>query len=141
MSELGAKLHGSWRLVSFEMELQESKERTQPWGADPNGHLIFGADGRMMALVTARERGPGGTDAQQAALFRTLMAYTGRYRMEGDSFIVKVDTCWNEVWNGTEQQRFYQLDGDMLEVFTAWMPNPLAAGSAMGRGVLGFARE
>lgn len=141
MSELGAKLHGSWRLVSFEMELQESKERTQPWGADPNGYLIFGADGRMMVLVSAKAREPGSADAQQAALFRTLMAYTGQYQMDGDSFIVKVDTCWNEAWNGTEQQRFYKLDGDALEVFTAWMPSPLAAGNAMGRGVLGFVRE
>jgi len=128
-------------LVSSDLELQEFGERTQPWGEDPNGHLIFGADERMMALVTARERGPGGTDAQQAALFRTLMAYTVRHRMDGDSFIVKVDACWNEAWNGTEQQRFYQLDGDALEVFTARMPNPLAAGNAMGRGVLGFASE
>ncbi|AUH52047.1 hypothetical protein CXB49_15075 [Chromobacterium sp. ATCC 53434] len=141
MPERDTRLHGSWRLVSFEMELQASKARTQPWGADPNGHLIFGADGRMMVLVTAKAREPGSSDEQQAALFRTVMAYTGRYRLDGDSFIVMVDACWNEAWNGTEQQRFYRLDGDALEVFTNWMPNPLAEGKAMGRGVLGFVRE
>ncbi|MBT2869738.1 lipocalin-like domain-containing protein [Chromobacterium violaceum] len=141
MTDCDTKLCGSWRLVSFDLELQESGERTQPWGEDPNGHLIFGADGRMMVLVAARAREPGDTDAQQAVLFRTLMAYAGRYRVDGDRFIIKVDTCWNEGWNGTEQERFYRLDGDVLDVFTAWMPNPLAAGNAMGRGVLGFVRE
>ncbi|POZ62358.1 lipocalin-like domain-containing protein [Chromobacterium alticapitis] len=141
MSESDTGLHGSWRLVSFDLELQDSMERTQPWGAEPNGRLIFGADGRMMVLATAKAREPGNTDEALAALFRTVMAYTGCYRVEGDSFIVKVDASWNEAWNGTEQLRFYKHDGDALEIYTAWMPNPLAAGNAMGRGVLGLVRE
>jgi hypothetical protein len=141
MSEQDTKLHGCWRLVSFDSELQDSKERTQPWGAAPNGHLIFSVDGRMMVLVTAEVREPGSTDEKLAALFRTLMAYTGRYRIEGDKFIVKIDSSWNEAWNGSEQERFYKLDGDTLDVMTAWMPNPVLAGNPMGRGILRFRRE
>ena len=141
MSERDTKLHGSWRLVSFETELQNSTERTQPWGADPKGSLMFGADGRMMVLVTAKTREPGNTDEKLVALFRTVMAYTGRYRIDGDRFITKIDACWNEAWNGTEQERLYMLDGDTLEIRTAWMPNPLVAGNPIGRGVLSFRRE
>ena len=141
MSERDTKLHGSWRLVSFETELQNTKERTQPWGADPKGALMFGADGRMMVLVTANAREPGNTDEKLAALFRTVMAYTGRYRIDGDRFITTIDASWNEAWNGTEQERFYTLDGDALEIRTAWMPNPLVAGNPIGRGVLSFKRE
>ncbi|KHK55336.1 hypothetical protein PI87_13325 [Ralstonia sp. A12] len=141
MSERDAKLHGSWRLVSFETELQDSKARTQPWDADPNGYLMFGADGRMMVLVTAKAREPGNTDEKLAALFRTVMAYTGRYRIDEDRFITKIDASWNEAWNGTEQERFYTLDGDTLVVSTAWMPNPLVPGNPIGRGVLSFKRE
>ena len=141
MSEHNAKLHGSWRLVSFEMEQQATHERTQPWGADPKGRLIFGADGRMMVLVTANARAPGGTDEQFAALFRTMVAYSGQYRVEGDRFITQIDASWNEAWNGSEQERFYKLEGDTLEVFTAWMPNPLTPGNSVGRGILSFRRE
>ncbi|WP_211440813.1 lipocalin-like domain-containing protein [Collimonas humicola] len=141
MSERDAKLHGCWRLVSLDTELQESKERTQPWGADPNGYLIFGSDGRMMVLVTAQAREPGNTDEKLVALFRTVMAYTGRYRIDGDRFITKVDSSWNEAWNGSEQERFYKLDGDTLDVFTAWMPNPLVSGNPIGRAILSFRRE
>lgn len=141
MTERDTKLHGSWRLLSFETELQETKERTQPWGADPNGSLIFGADGRMMVLLTAKVREQGNTDEKLAALFRTIVAYTGRYRVEDDRFITKVDASWNEAWTGTEQERFYTLDGDTLEVRTAWMPNPLMSGHPTGRGVLRFTRE
>jgi len=141
MSEHDPRLHGSWRLVSFHTELQDSGERTQPWGADPNGSLVFGADGRMMVIVTAKAREPGNTDEKMAALFRTVMAYTGRYRADGDKFVTKIDTSWNEAWNGSEQERFYKLEGDTLEVMTAWMPNPLAPGDSMARGILGFRRE
>lgn len=141
MSERDTGLHGCWRLVSFHTELQDSKERSQPWGANPNGYLIFSADGRMMVLVTAEAREPGNTDEKLVALFRTVMAYTGQYRTDGDRFIVEIDTSWNEVWNGSEQERFYKLDGDTLEVSTAWMPNPLVSGNPIGRATLSFRRE
>jgi hypothetical protein len=142
MSEYDTRLHGSWRLVSFHTELQDAKARTQPWGANPNGRLIFGTDGRMMVLVTAMAREPGSTDEKLVALFRTVMAYTGRYRVAGDKFIVNVDTSWNEVWNGSEQERCYKLDGEgTLDVMTAWMPNPLVPGNPIGRAILRFSRE
>jgi hypothetical protein len=141
MSDPSSKLHGCWRLISFDTELQDSKERIQPWGTEPNGYLIFHPDGRMMVLVTAMGREPGGTDEKLVALFRSMMGYTGRYRIEGDRFITTIDLSWNEAWNGTEQERFYKLDGDTLDVWTAWMPNPLISGNPAGRGILSFRRE
>lgn len=141
MSENNAKLHGSWKLVSFEGEYRDSKERAQPLGANPNGYLILGVDGRMMALLTAKIREPGTTDAQQAALFRTMNSYTGRYRVDGERFITKVDASWNEAWTGTEQERFYKLDGDKLDIVTAWAPHPLLPGGPIVRGTLSWVRE
>ena len=141
MTERDTELHGCWRLISFNTERQDSNERTQPWGADPNGRLIFDANGKMMVMITAQTREPGNTDEKVAALFRTMMAYTGRYRIEKDRFITKIDSSWNEAWNGTEQERSYKLDGDTLEVSTAWMPNPLLSGNPIGRAILRFERE
>ena len=141
MSELATLLHGCWSLVSFETEFRDSGDRSQPWGAEPNGHLVFSPEGRMMVLITAKARTPGATVEEQAALFRTLMAYTGRYRVEGGRFITQIDSSWNEAWNGTEQERFYRLDGGTLTVSTAWMPNPMVPGHPIGRGVLRFRRE
>jgi len=141
MSERNSRLHGCWRLVSFDTELQGTLERTQPWGAAPNGYLILGSDGRMMTLITAKAREPGNTDENLAALFRTMMAYTGLYRVDGDRFIIKIDSSWNEAWSGSEQERFFKLVGDTLDVISAWMPNPLDSGKSMGRGILSFRRE
>ena len=66
---------GSWKLVSFEVELRDSTERQRPFGLNPNGYLVLGHDGRMMALLTAGERMPGQKDSEVAALFRTMMSY------------------------------------------------------------------
>jgi hypothetical protein len=140
MSQHDTRLQGCWRLVSFETERQDSAERARPFGLEPRGCVVFG-DGRMMALVTAEGRAPGRDDEASAALLRTMMAYTGRYRVDGDRFVTTVDACWNEAWNGTEQERFFRLDGDTLDIVSAWMPSPLAPEGPMARGVLRLRRE
>jgi len=38
-----------------------------------------------------------------------MIAYTGKYRLEGNKFITTVDAAWNEEWVGAEQIRFWRL--------------------------------
>ena len=42
-------LVGSWTLVSS--TVQQGANTLQPFGADPKGALIFGADGRYVAMI------------------------------------------------------------------------------------------
>jgi lipocalin-like protein len=81
-----------------------------------------------MALTTAEGRGPGEGEAERAALHRSMLAYTGRYRVEGDESTTTVDASWNEVWNGTEQRRRYRVEGDRLLVESAPGPSILFPG-------------
>ena len=133
-------LLGSWRLVSFEVELRDSKERQRPFGENPNGYLILGADDRMMALLAAKERRPGQKDAEVAALFRSMMCYTGRYRIEGEQFITKVDASWNESWNGGDQVRFWKFDGDRLVIKNQWAPSATVPGGPMAQATATWKR-
>jgi hypothetical protein len=64
------------------------------------------------------------TDEEAAAAFRTMFAYTGFYRLEGDKWTTKVDVAWNPAWDGTEQVRSFKLDGDRLQVISAWAMSP-----------------
>jgi Lipocalin-like domain len=66
----------------------------------------------MVLLVAAQDRKatPGGGDAERAALHKAMVAYTGRWRLEGGRFIVAVDTSWNKAWEGTEQARDIRFD-------------------------------
>ncbi len=116
------KLLGVWKLVSLEYELKTTGERIAPWGKHPGGYLMFTAESRMMAIVAAEGRKAAKNGADRAALFQTLSAYTGSYRLEQDKWITKVDICGNPALNGTEQIRSYRLNGDRLDVFTDWTP-------------------
>jgi hypothetical protein len=136
MSKRAEQIIGTWKLVSFEAEVRDSGHRVKPWGNDPNGYFIAGADGRAMALITAKDRQPGESDAALAALFRSMVSYAGSYRIDGDRIFTKVDASWNEAWNGTEQERTYRIADDLLELATPWAPSTATPGSPMVRSIL-----
>jgi len=134
-------LRGCWRLISQHGETQGTNEREYVFGERPFGRLVLTPDGHMIALLVAKDRKEGKSDSDQAALFRSMLAYTGTYRVEGDRIIVKVDASWNEAWTETDQVRFYKLDGDRLDIVSAWLPHPFIADSPPVRGVLSWRRE
>ncbi len=85
-------LVGTWKLVSFHFEAEGSDERLDVYDEHPVGFIIFTADWRVLALITARER--AGDETAQA-LFDRMMAYSGRYRLRVDGcFITIVDGAW-----------------------------------------------
>jgi hypothetical protein len=131
---------GTWKLLSFDVEFQASGEKQQTYGPDPDGYIILTPEGRMMALVAAKGRKPGLKVEEQAELLRTMLAYTGTYRLEGKRFITKVDISWNQVWTGTEQERFFEVKGDHLTIVTAWLPNPNLPDRPIVRGTLTWER-
>jgi Lipocalin-like domain len=88
-----ARIVGSWRVVSYELEFQDGSEHSFPLGTRPNGYLVFGSDGRMMGYLEADGRKAPQTDEERAAAYRTLNAYTGKYRVQGDKWITTVDAA------------------------------------------------
>ena len=116
---------GTWRLLSYEVEVRSSGESFPAMGDQPTGYTIFSPEGRVWFMLTGDGREPGESDQEQARLLETLIAYTGRYRIEGGDWITAVDVAWNPAWVGTEQRRQFALDGDRLRVLTPWrvMPN------------------
>jgi hypothetical protein len=122
--ELREKIVGSWKLVSVVYEDQESKARTPIYGEHPRGRQIATADGLWLALVTAEGRSVPKTDEERAQALRTMIAYTGRYRVEDGKVITKVEAAWNEAWVGGEQTRFIRFEGDRLFIESPPMPHP-----------------
>jgi hypothetical protein len=123
-AELRQKIVGTWTLVSVVYEDQETKERTPVLGEHPRGRQIATADGRWLALVTAENRPIPKTDVERARALQTMIAYTGRYRVEDGKVITKVEAAWNEAWVGGEQMRLIRFEGDRLFIESAPMPHP-----------------
>ena len=116
-------LVGNWKLVAFQLIFDNDPPKDQ-WGARPKGVLILTREGRMVGLVTAETRTPAKTDAERAELFKSMLAYSGKYRVEGKEFVTTVDMSWNEAWNGTEQRRFWKIEDEKL--FIESLPAPAA---------------
>jgi hypothetical protein len=94
-------------------------------GEHPRGYQIATPEGRWLALVTADGRPVPKTDEDRAKALRSMIAYSGRYRIEGDKVITKVEVAWNEAWVGGEQVRFLRFDGDdILHIESPPMPHP-----------------
>jgi hypothetical protein len=119
------KIVGTWKLVAVEYEDAQTNERTPVLGLHPRGYQIATPEGRWIALVTADGRPVPKTDEQRAKALRTMIAYSGRYRVEGDKVITKVEVAWNEAWVGGEQVRFLRFEGnDVLHIESPPMPHP-----------------
>ena len=98
------------------------------FGAAPKGYLVLTPEGRSIVLTTATGRKGGMDDASRVALHKSMLAYTGRYRVEGSDFVTAVEISWNEEWNGTEQRRHYRIEGDTLFIETTPAPSMVSPG-------------
>ncbi len=124
-----SRLLGTWKLVSAVREERPSGAKTDLFGPAPVGYLNYSADGRMLVLIVRADRKrPAGypiPPEESAALFRGLMSYAGTWKIEGEEVVHYVDTSANEIWTGTEQRRFFHLDGDALSLSTHVNPDPI----------------
>jgi len=136
-----AKLLGVWRLAAYELEFQDTGERVPTFGKKPFGYLIITPEGRMMAYLEAENRTAPKTPEEQAAAFRTTLAYTGTYHVEGDRFVTKVDGSWNVAWVGTEQVRIFKFQGDdQIHVVSQWQRSA-TRDNRMARGFVVWERQ
>ncbi|MCF5432034.1 hypothetical protein GIV94_11305 [Pseudomonas syringae] len=134
-------IQGVWKLVSYIVEVKNSGEQMTPMGKNPTGSTIFTKEGRTWFMLTADGRKPAENEAQRGELLDTLIAYAGKYRIEGNKWITSVEVAWNPLWVGTEQSREFRVEGNLLHVLTPWrvMPNWIDKGET--RSIITFERD
>ena len=90
----------------------------------------------MTVIITASGRKPSTDDAEAAALFRGMSAYTGRFTIAGNRVITEVDAAWHPAWEDSRQPRFYELEGNRLTLKTEVQDHPSHPGRRLqGIGV------
>jgi len=129
---------GTWQLKSYVREVAVTGEKINQLGEHPDGYLSYSADGRMYAIGTSdnrvKPRNVNPNDEERVKLHQTMFAFAGTYTLEGGKVIHHVDISWNEAWTGTDQIRFYKLDGNTLTITTA--PNKSTYDGRESRTVL-----
>jgi hypothetical protein len=132
-----APLVGLWRLVSFLREYQATGDREMLMGSTPAGYILFLPEGRMAVVITGEGRKAPTTDEDRAGLFKSLVAYTGPYRVDGAKWITTVEVSANPASVGTEQARAFEISVDRLQEMTAYAAQP---DNRMARFVITYQR-
>lgn len=133
------QLTGSWKLRSWTIQIVGG-ELTEPMGPNPKGRAVFTPDGYVAFIIVAANRKPAANDAESAGLLKSLLAYTGKFTIDGDKFTTKVDISWNELLTGQDQVRFFKLEGDKLSLRTAEQISAVYPGKKVV-GTLSWERE
>ena len=131
---------GTWRLLSYVVEVQATGEKLPAMGEKPSGYVTFLPEGRVFFVLTGDGRKPGKTDRERAELLNSLVAYTGSYLTEGNTWTTNVEVAWNPEWVGTKQVRSFRLEGDRLDVLTPWRTMPNWPDKGMTRSIVSFER-
>ena len=127
---------GTWKLKSFFREVAGTSERYNQLGENPHGFLGYSSDGRMYAILVAGDRikpnEEAPTDEERVKLHKSMIAYAGTYTIDGGKVIHHVDTSWNGARTGTDQVRFFMLEGDTLTIRTAPNKSPIDGREGVG---------
>jgi hypothetical protein len=115
-------LAGTWQLESWTIGYSDRDELSLPFGEEPQGLLLYSADGWMSASVcrSDRRRFPEDqsprrlSEAAQAEAYASYFHYAGRYRVRDGDVIHYVSQSLNPNFPGTEQLRHAELDGHTL---------------------------
>ncbi len=110
---------GTWELVEHTTTMANGEVRRN-FGPAPRGQFVFTADGQTSVQIvdTTRPTTPlaKASDDEVRAMSRSYLAYFGTFDVDPATMKIVVHTTadLNPSNSGSEQVRFYQLQGDLL---------------------------
>jgi hypothetical protein len=112
-------LYGTWKLVSLDRKIKDTGEMTQPRGKAPGGYVTFSSDGRFMGFILSEKRAKPEslaklTDQQRIDLFKTMNAYGGTYKLDGNKLTYRFDITHNELVANRVPGRTIKFEGRKL---------------------------
>ena len=107
--ELIRALIGTWRLVSTHAVDDAGKPMRAPYGPEPQGIVVFGADGRMMCVLC-----DGRVTLPPGETIREYNSYCGAFEFDGRMLVTRVDGSSNPAWVGSEQVRAVRMEGPLM---------------------------
>src|SRR5262245_28073583 len=125
------QLVGTWRLVFFAAYGADGRETTD-FGPTPRGSLMYDQGGRMSVNITHSERKPFESD-------NGYFGYFGSYTVDESAGTVThhIEGAAHPNYVGTDQRRFFTLQGDRLVLST----QPEQAAEADARYVATWERQ
>ena len=116
MTNLAAKLHGTWRLESWSLVYADGRPPECPLGEDAVGYLMYTSDGHVSAALARANRpplDPASIDSKVQA-FDAFFGYAGRFEVRERAVVHKIDFATNPALAGVNSLRHVELDGERL---------------------------
>ena len=133
--DAATQLIGTWKLVSWLTKF-DGGDAVEPYGPSAKGRLVLTPDRRWIVILTGANRKPAKSAEEKAALFDSMLAYSGVYTVAGDEITTHVEMSSNEIYTGAnqDQTRFFRIEGNRLilrtpEIVSAVRPGQKAVGT------------
>lgn len=117
-----AQIIGRWDIVSW-LQLYEDGRRQAPLGDNLEGFIRYVEDGDMVCMIANADQPQftsGGQwnagEAERARAYSSMLAYAGKWRIEGETVVHAVEQSLFPNWKGGDQRRHVRLDGDTLYI-------------------------
>ncbi len=123
--EMAGSVVGDWKVTSVEHYTDAGT--LYPFGDDPQGFLMYSAEGLMSAVLMAAGR-PNlamdlllgtstATAAETVAAFHSAYGFAGTYVVEGSVITHQLLVSTVQNWVGTSQVRPFELEGDVVSLY------------------------
>ena len=114
-------IDGRWKLVTAEDLRADGSVARLPWGRQPVGSIVVEAGYCFVQIMSSevpsftQGNAPVG-DQMKAALLSTYIAYSGSCTVDQSegSVTLKVEAAWRPDYVGTEQKRFFRVEGNKM---------------------------
>jgi Lipocalin-like domain len=115
-------LVGTWKLVSTAATSADGKSLVSPMGDHPTGFLTYTTEGRISLLITHEGRPNLSGDRldspieERANAFSTMVAYAGRYTLEGNRLTHHLEAASSQNWVDTDLPRIVTFTGKRVKL-------------------------
>jgi hypothetical protein len=123
------QLSGTWKLLAASSATSTGDRDETPYGPGPTGFLTYTGEGRMCTVISYGGRkalsfGREGAAQieEQANAFKTCLAYSGRYTLDGDTLTHHVEVSSIQNYAGRDLVRNIKFEGDKITLTTPPTP-------------------
>ena len=114
--DIASPVVGLWKLTDNTTKIVATGAMEKQAGEHPSGYQLFTKGGHMMYFQAAENRKPPAgkvaTDAERVALFGTLVAYAGTYKIEGAKVLIHFEA--NAIPGIPDRSYAMQISGNKL---------------------------
>jgi hypothetical protein len=121
--DLVSSIVGTWKLTSYVRKEMATGKSDTYYGEHPSGYAYYTKGGHFLIFAAAQDRKMNEkvgapTDVERIELFKSMFAWGGTYKTEGDKVIFEVDIAWVQSWVGTRRTYQAEIASNKLTVTT-----------------------